>query len=55
MSRSLQRHELAEEESIYQAECLGCHNEFMVENMHPVLDEHWVCKLCYRNELEGLA
>lgn len=48
------RASLEKERSICMAECLGCANEFLIEDMNPVLDEHWVCKVCYRNELEGI-
>lgn len=46
---------LVEEEANRQAECLGCRNYFQLDEMHPVLDEDWVCKVCFRNELEGIS
>lgn len=32
--------------------CVGCNNQFQLEEMHPYDVGTWVCKPCYRNLLE---
>jgi hypothetical protein len=35
-------------------QCLGCANEFFLQDMNPMGDAGWVCKPCFRAELEAI-
>lgn len=46
---------LGEAEQESRAQCLGCCNEFVIDLLMPVNEVDWLCRPCYRNELEGLV
>lgn len=34
--------------------CLGCGDEYRINDMHPLAEGDWICKPCFRNDLEGV-